>query len=294
VGTKHQVGDVSVSRIEEMMGPFFDPNFLFADWQPQAAEEHKAWMIPNHFSPEANKLCLSIHSWVLTTPHHTILVDACSGNDKNRPSMPPMHKQSGPWLERLAAAGVKPEQVDYVLCTHMHIDHVGWNTRLMNGRWVPTFPNAKYVFSKQERDFWDPKASGGKNDADTQEIYNDSVLPIIEAKQDMQIDGTHQLGDGLLIEPAPGHTPGHVTLKLRSKNEEALFSADTMHHPIQVWNPHWNSGFCADGGQARATRRRLLEHCAENNSLMLPAHFATPHTGRVKRRGDTFSFVFEA
>jgi glyoxylase-like metal-dependent hydrolase (beta-lactamase superfamily II) len=293
MATQTMIGDVRVTRVEEMMGPFFDPNFLFPDWNPAQLDEHRGWMVPNHYSTDANMLVMSIHSWVIKTPHHTILVDACSGNDKNRPSMPPMHRQQHPWLDRLKAAGVTPEEVDFVLCTHMHIDHVGWNTRLLNGQWVPTFPKAKYVFSQQERDFWDPARGGSTKDADTQEIFTDSVLPVIAAKQDMMIDGTHQLGDGLLIEPAPGHTPGHVTLRLTSKGQEGLFTADTMHHPIQVWNPHWSSGFCADQAQSRQTRRRILEHCAEHNSLMMPAHFATPHAGRIKRRGDAFAMTFE-
>jgi glyoxylase-like metal-dependent hydrolase (beta-lactamase superfamily II) len=245
-------------------------------------------------------LLMSFHSWVVRTRHHTILVDSCAGNDKNRPGSPRFHMLKQPYLERLKAAGVEPDDVDFVLCTHLHGDHVGWNTRLVDGRWVPTFPKAKYVFSKIERDYWDPTrglpdGSGGKAHVGTRYAFpfEDSVLPVIAAGQAMIVDGEHQLGDGMLIEPAPGHTPGHVTLRLRSRNQEGLFVGDILHHPIQVHYPDWNSRVCTLQEVARKTRRRVLEDCAEHNSVMLPAHFASPHGCRIGRRGDRFSLTFE-
>jgi glyoxylase-like metal-dependent hydrolase (beta-lactamase superfamily II) len=299
--TTKRIGDVTVTRVEESMGPFLPATEFFPDWKDSAVAEHRGWLEPAHF--KEGMLLLSFHSWVIRTKHHVILVDTCGGNDKNRPGptgFSRFHMQKHPYLDRLRAAGIKPEDVDYVLCTHLHGDQVGWNTQLVDGRWVPTFPKAKYVFSKTELDYWDPTrglpdGSGGKQLAGTrfQITFDDSVLPIIESGQAMVVDGTHQLGDGLLIEPAPGHTPGHVTLKLSSQNQEGLFVGDILHHPIQVHFPDWNSRVCSLAEPARRTRRHVLEHCAEHNSLMIPAHFMAPYTVRIARKGERFSFAFE-
>ncbi len=135
-------------------------------------------MIPDCFSKAEEKFIASVHSWVLRTKHNTILIDSCAGNDKHRPSLPRFHQLKLPFLERLATAGVTPESVDFVLCTHLHADHCGWNTRLLDGRWVPTFPNAKYVFSKAEQDHWaGPAGRQGFNAG----VYADSVLPVVES-----------------------------------------------------------------------------------------------------------------
>jgi glyoxylase-like metal-dependent hydrolase (beta-lactamase superfamily II) len=196
-----------------------------------------------------------------------------------------------PYMENFAKAGLKVEDIDYVLCTHLHVDHVGWNTRLDNGRWVPTFPNAKYVFSRTDRDFFDPaRGEGGRNEINGR-VFNDSVLPILEAKQDMLVDGSMQLGDDLTIEPAPGHSPGHVLITLKSRGAEALFIGDIMHNPIQVYHPHWSSAFCADPEQARGTRRRVLEHAAAKGSLIYPQHFAGPFFGRVAETAGGFAYL---
>jgi glyoxylase-like metal-dependent hydrolase (beta-lactamase superfamily II) len=196
-----------------------------------------------------------------------------------------------PYMENFAKAGLKVEDIDYVLCTHLHVDHVGWNTRLDNGRWVPTFPNAKYVFSRTDRDFFDPaRGEGGKIGVNAH-VFNDSVLPILEAKQEVLVDGSMQLGDDLSIEPAPGHSPGHVLITLKSKGAEALFIGDIMHNPIQVYHPHWSSAFCSDPEQARGTRRRVLEHAAARGSLIYPQHFAGQFFGRVAERAGGFAYL---
>jgi glyoxylase-like metal-dependent hydrolase (beta-lactamase superfamily II) len=194
-------------------------------------------------------------------------------------------------MDNFAKAGLKVEDIDYVLCTHLHVDHVGWNTRLDNGRWVPTFPNAKYVFSRADRDYFDPaRGEGGKSDAHAR-VFNDSVLPILEAKQEMLVDGSMALGDHLSIEPAPGHSPGHVLITLKSKGAEALFTGDIMHNPIQIHHPQWSSAFCSDPDEARRTRRRVLEHAAATGSLLYPQHFAGPHIGRVAERAGGFVYL---
>jgi len=287
------IGDITVTRVEEILGPGFLPTELYPDFQPDVLERHGDWLLPNHYHQRSGRLIGSVHSWVVRTAHHTILVDTCIGNDKTRNGFPSWSNRQGPFLERLAEAGVAPEAVDFVLCTHLHVDHVGWNTRLLDGRWVPTFPKAKYLFARREYEHWlategrqaDQRASDGS--------FGDSVLPVMEAGQAVLVEGDHAVDDGLVLAPAPGHTPGHVTLKLASRDREGLFTGDIMHHPLQVYYPDWNSRFCTDPVQARQTRRQVLEFCADRRALMLPAHFGLPHAGRVSRQGNAFAFAFE-
>ena len=289
--TTHRIGDTTITRIEEQMGPGFPANGLLPDWDPAILAEHGGWLAPNYYQPESGRFVSSIQSWVVKTKHHTILVDTCCGNGKNRPGSDRFHMLNTPYLQRLADAGVRPEDVDYVLCTHLHVDHVGWNTQLLDGRWVPTFPNARYVMSKTERDHWDPSLNPSLK-AGQAEIFTDSVLPVIAAGQAMVVDMTDQIGDGLLIAPAPGHAPGHIMLRLLSGGQEGIFIGDVMHHPIQVYRPEWSSAFDYDPRQAEKSRRAMLAHCADGNVHVFPAHFGRPHTGFVRRQGDGFRFEF--
>jgi glyoxylase-like metal-dependent hydrolase (beta-lactamase superfamily II) len=285
------VGEVEILRVEESLGRGFQPNQLLPDWNAADIAPHLPWLAPTYYDPDADRIVASIHSWVLKTRHHTILIDTCAGNHKERPQMPRFHMLDRPYMENFAKAGLRVEDIDYVLCTHLHVDHVGWNTRLENGRWVPTFPNARYVFSRTDRDYFDPaRGKGGSIDANAR-VFNDSVLPILEAKQEMLVDGNMALGDDLTIEPAPGHSPGHVLITLTSKGTEALFTGDIMHNPIQIYHPHWSSAFCSDPEEARRTRRRVLEHAAARSSLIYPQHFAGPHVGRVAETADGFAYL---
>ena len=238
--TNFTIGDLGVSRVEEVLGPGFQPNVLLPDWNKAAIESHLSWLVPNYYDAVKDRLVSSLHSWVIRTKHHTILIDTCAGNHKERPSMPRFHMLDRPYLANLKAAGVDPAKVDFVLCTHLHIDHVGWNTRLDNGRWVPTFPNAKYVFSKVDRDYFNADGGVGGKSGEGPKIWADSILPVIASGQAMAVDMTHKLGDGLLIEPAPGHSPGHVVLRAQSKGEEALFVGDVLHHPMQIYETAWS------------------------------------------------------
>ena len=283
------LGDTSVTRIEEQFGPGFLPDFLFPDWDPAVLDEHRSWMVPQCFDETQGRFIASIHSWLVRTPRHVILIDTCSGNDKERPLLERFHRQKHPYLLNLRAAGVSPEEVDFVLCTHLHADHCGWNTQLIDGRWVPTFPNARYVFSKLERDYW---ASPASREGFNANVFEDSVRPILEAGQHQLIDGADQLGDELIFHPTPGHSAGHLAIRLVAGEREAVFSGDIMHQPIQVYRPSWNSRFCDHAEDARASRRWLLEHCAEKDALLLPAHFAGSFAGRVHRRGDAFDWKF--
>ena len=289
------VGTVSVTRIEEQLGiGSAPPERFFANFDREAFNHHLHWMVPAHYSPEHDRLITSIHSWLIRTERHTILLDCCSGNDKERAWNPRFHKLSTPFLERLRAAGVAPEQIDIVLCTHLHADHIGWNTQLRDNRWVPTFPNARYLFSKKENEYWSPRSPRVIDDPGRRGAYEDSVLPVIESGQALLLEGDHSIDDSMLIEPAPGHTPGHVIMKLDAGGERALFCGDVIHHPVQCFEPHWNTSFCEDPKQAAASRRRVLEHCAEHRALLFPTHFGAPHVAAIRRMADRFAPDFVA
>lgn len=201
-----------------------------------------------------------------------------------------------PWLANLSATGVTPEEKDYVMCTHLHIDHLGWNTRLNNGQWAPTFPNAKYLFAKSEFDFWQRQRHQADPDtfsAVNNQTFDDSVLPILDLAE--MIDGEFELiADLIHLQPAPGHTPGSMTLALASNHEQALFTGDICHHPIQVTMPTCNSAYCELPDEAIETRQKVLAACAADHILMLPAHFGPGPAGYVIGTADGFHFSFES
>ncbi len=288
------IGDVTITRIEEQLGPAGRPSEQYlAGFDREMLARHKGWLVPHHYLPEQDRLVTSIHSWLIRTKHHTILLDCCGGNHKSRPGFPRFHQQNHPYLQRLRDAGVAPQDIDIVLCTHLHSDHVGWNTMLKDGRWVPTFPNAKYLFSRLEHDLGDPRGNP-EAEADLQRKYSyrDSVLPVIEAGQAVIVDGEHALDDTLTIVAAPGHTRGHMAMWLASSVQRALFAGDVLHHPLQIYAPHWNSAFCEQPNVARATRMQMLELCVEHRAKLFPAHFGFPHVARVLRAGGGFSHEF--
>lgn len=289
MATSWKIGEIIVTRIEESVDhSSVAPDQFLTGFDAEIFHGHDGWMAPTYYDPAADRLMLSIHSWLIRTPRHTILLDTCSGNHKDRPFSPRFHMLDFPYLERLRAAGVGPEAVDIVLCTHLHTDHCGWNTQLRDGRWVPTFPNARYLFSKAEADAWNPAI----NPTGSAQVYLDSVLPVVEAGQAELLTGAHQIDDALLIEPAPGHTPGHIILKAGRGDDQGLFCGDAIHHPVQVFEPHWNTKFCQDPELARHTRRGLLEHCVEERALLFPMHFAAPHVAGIMERRGRFSPSF--
>ena len=289
--TTLNIGEVSITRVEESLGPSFDPHFLFPDWTSELLTKHCGWMSPNYLDEATGKFISSIHSWVLRTPRHTILIDACSGDHKNRPAFPRFHMKETSYLERLTAAGVNPDNVDFVLCTHLHVDHVGWNTRLANGRWVPTFPNARYVFARSEVDYWHTRNGEGGHLPINENVFDDSVAPIIDAGLAIFVDGFERIGEVLTIIPSPGHSPGHCSVELTIDGKTGIFSGDVMHQPVQVYEPHLNSRFCSHPEQARDSRRKLLARCAADQCLVLPAHFGAPHFGRIVEKAGRYRFV---
>jgi glyoxylase-like metal-dependent hydrolase (beta-lactamase superfamily II) len=290
--TTRRIGDVTITRIEEQMGPGFAAEMLLPDWDPEILKEPGAWLSPHYYEADTGRFITSIHSWLIKTPHHTILVDTCCGNAKNRPGFPRFHMLDTPWLDRLRAAGAAPEDIDYILCTHLHVDHVGWNTRLLDGRWVPTFPNAKYVMSRVDAEYFDPTRNPTLPEGSIA-VFNDSVLPVIESGQATLVEMNDAIGDLITISPAPGHSPGHIVLTLKSQGETAMFIGDVMHQPIQVYRPEWSSRFCFDPKQAAISRVAVLETCAELGCRMLPTHFGTPHLGWVRRQPSGFRFEFD-
>ncbi|PXW25761.1 MBL fold metallo-hydrolase [Paraburkholderia caballeronis] len=284
------IGTTTVTRIEEQIGPNDTPagSFLPALDRERFAQ-HFPWMVPTHYDPVNDKLITSNHSWLIRTGTHTILLDSCAGNHKERPWLPRFHQLDVPFLERLRAAGSSPDDIDIVLCTHLHTDHVGWNTQLVDGRWVPTFPNAKYLFSRIENEHWDSSIGERRTQNPGRvAVYDDSVLPVIQSGQAVLLDGAHAIDDKLLVEPAPGHTPGHIILKLSDAGKSGVFCGDVIHHPIQLYEPTWNTRFCERPEEALVTRRRVLEGCVEKRSLLFPTHFAAPHVAEVEAEGAAF------
>jgi glyoxylase-like metal-dependent hydrolase (beta-lactamase superfamily II) len=198
------------------------------------------------------------------------------------------------YLERLKEAGVEPDQVDMVMCTHLHVDHVGWNTKLENGKWVPTFRNAKYVFSRTDYDHYLKLDSDPKTGPANAGSFRDSVLPVVEAGLTQMVDGAAQLDENLKVEPAPGHTPGTIAIKFESRGERALFCGDILHHALQVYHPEWNSFACAEPVGARKSRRAALEHCAGAGARLMPCHFGAPFTCHIDPKGSGFAPRFDA
>lgn len=294
----HQVGDVTVTRIDEIALGAFTPQMLYPEAEADVIERHGGALGPGSLDRAGAKLIQSIHSWLVRTPHHTILVDTATGNGKPRPYAPVLDRLNEPYLDRLAAAGVAPEDIDYVLITHLHADHVGWNTTLDGDRWRPTFTKARYVFSAAELRYNEDLAAGKPAGADAArlpypDVYADSVRPVVEAglAQPIAIDGDEFL-DGLSFVPTPGHSVDHASIRLVSRGQEALFAGDVMHHPLQVHAPELNSCFCEYLDAARQSRRWVLEDAAERNALVFSSHFAETGAGRITRRGDRFDWQF--
>ena len=278
------IGDIEVTRVVEAAGSFAPVDFLLPGFNPEILQRHR-WLQPG-FVDAAMQVVMSFHSYLLRTTRHTILVDGCVGNGKERPLRPMWHRQEVPYLERLAAAGVQPEQIDFVFCTHLHADHVGWNTRLQGGRWVPTFPNARYIFARREYEHWEALQRAGEEP--NHGSFADSVLPVMEAGLADLVESDHELETGLHLEAAYGHTPGTCLLHAHSRGQHGVFTGDVMHTPVQLADPALSSRFCADPALSARTRRELCERYAETRSTLFTGHFPAPSAVRIVRAGSTF------
>lgn len=272
-----QVGDVRIRRYVELTTASLGSHLL-PQATPAALAPHP-WLAP--FLDERKRLVLSMHSFVVETPDRTLLVDTCIGNDKVR-SYPKWNHLQSDFLQRLTADGLPPERFDTVLCTHMHVDHVGWNTRLVDGRFVPTFSSARYLYHDAEWEHWrvEPQDYGP--------VIEDSVQPIIDAGLADFVAADHQVCPEVQLESTPGHTPGHVSIHIRSRGEEAVITGDMIHHPCQIAHADWSSTADVDPQRAAATRTSFLERYADQPVLVLGTHFATPTAGRLVRDGTSF------
>jgi len=284
--TEWRIGAALATRIEESYEPNFDARRFFPDWDAAVAQEHGAWLAPAHYDPASGFLKLSIHSWLLTLGGKRVLIDACVGNHKPRAARPKWNMMNTQYLERLATAGAKPEQIDMVMCTHLHVDHVGWNTRLVNGKWVPTFPNARYLFGRREWEHWSSEAALHRDG----DVMGDSVQPVIDAGLAELVDMDHALTPEVRLEPTPGHTPGHVSVRITSQGEEAVITGDLMHHPLQCAEPDLANNFDVDAAAARRTRRDFLSRYSNQPVLVLGTHFAPPTGGWVVDADNAWRF----
>ncbi len=288
----YRVGDATITRVSELLLRNFKTTDLIPDWQPSIADQFDAWMVPDCLDAAHAHVAISTHAWLVQTPQHTIIVDTAVGNDKPR-AMALFDHLHEPFLERLAAVGVAPEDVDHVVLTHLHTDHVGWNTRLIDGRWQPTFPNARTVLPQPDLDR--VKALVAKEGATSPKValYFDSILPVLEAGRVTAVgpEGGPVL-DGFVFHPTPGHCSGHMSIGLSSGGNYGFFAGDVMHHPIQVAWPDWSSVFSEDHAKGRASRLWALNHMADTGALVFTSHFPNSGAGRVARTPGGFGWTF--
>lgn len=283
---KWKVGDVTITKITEIVYPEFSDVIPAAT--PDVVKKIQ-WLFPHFVTPEG-LLSLSIHSLIVDTPSAKLVVDTCIGNDRDRSPMEVMSNLATSYLEDMKAAGYPPESIDYVLCTHLHLDHVGWNTRRDNGKWVPTFPKAAYLMDQKELDLFgniDPNATDDFLQVQRR-VYEDSVQPVMDAGLAKAVEGPAQVCEGIRLIATPGHTPGHCSVIIESKGETAMITGDFIHHPIQFHDPGLVSPFDVDNDAAVATRRRVFGEYADTPTLIIGTHFAGPTAGKLVRDGDGY------
>lgn len=281
---KWQVGAVTITRIVEieLPVPYSAARPFLAEATPEALRQH-AWLYP-HYVTEDGHLRLSIHALLVEAPGLRLVVDTCIGNDRPRSITGGQPLATG-FLKSLGEAGWARDDVDTVVCTHLHVDHVGWNTMLEDGKWVPTFPKARYLIGRKEHAHW-----SAEGDAEAQQILADSVQPIFEAGLVDLVEMDHRLSAEVRLVPTPGHTPGHVSVMIESQGERAMITGDMTHHPCQLAHPEWSPPFDSDPVASAAMRRGVFEDLADQPVLVIGTHYAAPTAGHVKRDGKVFRF----
>jgi glyoxylase-like metal-dependent hydrolase (beta-lactamase superfamily II) len=279
-----RVGEVTVTRIVEIELPVpYSPQRPFlAEANPEALKAIP-WLYPDYVTPEGH-LRLSIHALLVEAPGLRLVVDTCVGNDRPRSLLGGNALSTG-FLKELEAAGWSREGVDAVVCTHLHVDHVGWNTMLEDGRWVATFPKARYLIGRTEHAHW-----SAEGDEEQQQILADSVQPIFDAGLVDLVEMDHRISPEIRLIPTPGHTPGHVSVLIESKGERALITGDAVHHPCQLAHPDWSPPFDSDPKASAVMRRSMFEDAAEQPILVIGTHFAAPTAGHVRRDGEAYRF----
>ena len=283
------IGDVKVTRIQEYSGPTHDPKFLLPECTPEALAENRDWLNPHHWVASMNKFVVTLQSWLIQVDDKTILIDTGVGNDKDRNPVTRMHRLNTLYLPWLEAAGAPAESVTHVVMTHLHTDHIGWNTSLVDGVWKPTFPNATYLASAECLAFTRELHAKGGNSVQNR-AYADSVVPIADANK-LELFSPGDLVAGCLTpEAASGHMPGQVTFHLESQAAHGMFVGDVLHNAIQIAHPEWNSCYDSHPELAREVRASVLRRAAERNALLMPAHFGEPYCGYVKFKGEGFAF----
>jgi glyoxylase-like metal-dependent hydrolase (beta-lactamase superfamily II) len=285
--TRFDVGRARIDRIVESEMPLLDPLELFADASTAELEAQMSWLAPRFYDPHTKLLVVPIQGFLVRAGGKTIVVDTCVGDCKER-KRPQFHQQRRNWIQKL---GVPPERVDYVLCTHFHVDHVGWNTRLEDGQWLPSFPNARYLFTGEEWEYW-RSSDGARGMERTGDYIGDSVAPIVEAGLADFVPMHHELMPEVRLIPAAGHTPGFVCVDIRSGGERLVLAGDLLHTPLQCKFPEWSTRFCADAHASARTRVRLLSEWAKDRTHIMPTHFPSPSAGFVERRNGAFSFRY--
>ena len=276
--SRWKIGDVTVTKVLELEATG-GSRFLL----PQATREAIlpiAWLRP-HFADDEGRLRMSIHAFLVETPTRRIVVDTCLGNDKEGRRIPGWNRLNTRFLADLAAAGAPRERIDTVLCTHLHVDHVGWNTMRQDGAWVPTFPNARYLMGRAEYAHW----AGPHEREDMRAVFADSVAPVFEAGLVDLVETDHRICEELSLIPTLGHTPGHVSLRIESRGERGLITGDFLHHPCQIAHPEWSSTADWDPAEAQRTRERMFAELAGAPVLVLGTHFAGATAGRIVRDG---------
>lgn len=280
-GTLH-LDDITIDRIIEDEYSFESARVFFPTLTESQLAESRSWMRTFGLD-EQDQIVLCFQSYVVRTPHHTILVDTCIGNDKFRPGRRRPLITHTKWMDGLAALGLTLADIDIVMCTHLHVDHVGWNTRLLKGRWVPTFPNARYLFSKKEFDYWKQR-----NDVTTVPYFEDSVLPIVAAGQHQMVSSTLELNDYVRLMPTPGHTPDHFSVAVGNGRDAAVLTGDLFHSPLQVRYPELSIRSDFDPQLGIQSRRSFLERYCDTDTICCTGHFSSPSRMRVRRSADGF------
>ncbi len=283
-----KIGNLLIDRIVESENADIDPTDFFPETAPKDWEPHRKWLQPRAMVAETGRLIFPIQSYLVRTRRHNILIDTGVGDHKRR-ERPHWNMCTGRVLiNRLAAAGIGPEQIDFVIHTHLHADHVGWDARWIKGDWIPTFGNATYIIVREEWEHWKK----------VQEIEHlkhitDSVLPVVAAGRAELVPENFSLDDEIRLESTPGHSPHHVSIVLKSDDQQAVIAGDIMHTPAQCAEPRWAVRPDFDRNLARKTRRAFLKRCSDSGTLVCMTHFASPSVGRIERQGNSFRFIYD-